>query len=146
MHIIVLAMIFLLTYVFNTWDEKGVTSSVDPYRSINTVTNFLWIGLFYLNAYVLIPRLFYKRKYLQYALVLIASFYIIMLLHGALFKPFVTGRTFNFMSSSVHNTNVVLCRTLECCKCVGTRQALLQSWQLGFVFVCIANVPDLVLR
>ena len=103
MHIIVWAMIFLLPYVFNTWDEKGETSSVDPYRSINTVTNFLWMGLFYLNAYVLIPGLFYKRKYLQYVLVLFASFCIIMLLHGALFKPFVTGRTFNFMSSSVHN-------------------------------------------
>ena len=103
MHIIVWAIIFLLPFVFNTWDEKGETSSVDPFRSINTVTNFLWMGLFYLNAYVMIPRLFYKRKYLQYALVLIASFCIIMLLHGALFKPFVTGRTFNFKSSSVHN-------------------------------------------
>ena len=103
MHIIVWAMIFLLPYVFNTWDEKGETSSVDPYRSINTVTNFLWMGLFYLNAYVLIPRLFFKRKYLQYTLVLFASFCIIMLLHGALFKPFVTGRSFNFIPSSVHN-------------------------------------------
>ena len=103
MHIIVWTIIFTLPYVFNTWDEKGETSSADPYRSINTVTNFLWMGLFYLNAYVFIPGSFYKRKYLQYALVLIASFCIIMLLHGALFKPFVTGRTFNFMSSSVHN-------------------------------------------
>ena len=34
---------------------------------------------------------------------LIASFCIIMLLHGALFKPFKTGSTFNFISSSVHN-------------------------------------------
>ena len=103
MHIIVWAIIFFLPYVFNTWDEKGETSSVDPYRSIKTVTNFLWMGLFYLNAYVLIPGLFYKRKYLQYALVLFASFCIIMLLHGALFKPFVTGRSFNFVPSSVHN-------------------------------------------
>ena len=34
---------------------------------------------------------------------LIASFCIIMLLHGALFKPFVTGRSFDFMSYCVHN-------------------------------------------
>ena len=102
-HCIVWASIFMLPYVFNIGDEKDEASSVDPFRSINTVTNFLWMGLFYLNAYVLIPRLFYKRKYLQYALVLFASFCIIMLLHGALFKPFVTGRTFNFMSSSGHN-------------------------------------------
>ena len=46
----------------------------------------------------------FESPVLFYALVLIASFCIIMLLHGALFKPFVTGRTFNFMSPSVHNT------------------------------------------
>ena len=39
---------------------------------------------------------------------LIASFCIIMLLHEALFKPFKTGRTFNFMSSSVHNIIPIL--------------------------------------
>ena len=101
-HCIVWAVVFLLPYVFNTWDEKDEGSSVDPYRSINTVTNFLWMGLFYLNAYVLIPRLFYKKKYGVYTLLLLCSFCVIMLLHGALFKPFV-GRTFNFIPSSVHN-------------------------------------------
>ncbi len=102
-HCIVWATIFMLPYIFNTWDEKGEASSVDPYRSINTVTNFLWMGLFYLNASVFIPRLFYKRKYLVYTFLLLCSFSVIMLVHGALFKPFVSGHTFNFLSSSVHN-------------------------------------------
>ena len=103
MHIIAWAVIFMLPYVFNTWDEKDEASSVDPYRSINTITNFLWMGLFYLNASVFIPRLFYKKGYVQYTLMLLGSFCVIMLLHGALFKPFVLGHTFNFISSSVHN-------------------------------------------
>jgi sensor histidine kinase YesM len=103
MHIIAWAVIFMLPYVFNTWDEKDEASSVDPYRSINTITNFLWMGLFYLNASVFIPRLFYKKSYVKYALLLLCSFCVIMLLHGALFRPFVLGRTFNFISSSVHN-------------------------------------------
>ena len=102
-HCIVWASIFMLPYVFNTWDEKDEASSVDPFRSINTVTNFLWMGLFYLNASVFIPRLFYKKKYGLYTLLLFCSFCVIMLLHGALFKPFVLGHTFNFISSSVHN-------------------------------------------
>jgi two-component system LytT family sensor kinase len=103
MHIIAWAVIFMLPYVFNTWDEKDEASSVDPYRTINTITNFLWMGLFYLNAFVFIPRLFYKKGYVQYALLLLGSFCVIMLLHGALFRPFVLGHTFNFISSSVHN-------------------------------------------
>jgi two-component system LytT family sensor kinase len=102
-HIIAWAVIFMLPYVFNTWDEKDEVYSVDPYRSINTITNFLWMGLFYLNASVFIPRLFYKKGYVQYALLLLCSFCAIMLLHGALFRPFVLGHTFNFISSSVHN-------------------------------------------
>ena len=40
--------------------------------------------------------------------------------------------------------NVGLCRTLECCLCVDTRQALLQGWLMCVGFVCLANVPDLV--
>ena len=40
--------------------------------------------------------------------------------------------------------NVGLCPTVECCLCVGTRQALLQGWLLCVGFVCLANVPDLV--
>ena len=72
LHIIVWAIIFMIPYVFNTGDEKGEASSVDPYKSIKTVTNFLRMGLFYLNAYILIPDLFYKRKYLQYVVVLFA--------------------------------------------------------------------------
>jgi uncharacterized protein (AIM24 family) len=40
--------------------------------------------------------------------------------------------------------NVVLCPTVECCLCFGTRQALLQGWLLCVGYVCLANVPDLV--
>ena len=39
---------------------------------------------------------------------------------------------------------VGLCPTVECCLCVGKRQALLQGWLLCVGFVCLANVPDLV--
>ena len=102
-HIIVWAIIFMLPYVFNIRNENDEVSSVDPYRSINTITNFLWMGLFYLNASVFIPRLFYNKGYIQYTLLLLCSFCVIMLLHGALFKPLVFGHTFNFISSSVHN-------------------------------------------
>ena len=102
-HCVVWAIIFMLPYVFNTWDEKREVSSIDPYRSINTFTNFLWMGLFYLNTSIYIPRLFYNKKYAQYVLLLLASFCFIMLLHGALYQPFVPGHTFNFIPSALHN-------------------------------------------
>ena len=73
-HCIVWAGIFMLPYVFNIGDERDEASSVDPFRNINTVTNFLWMGMFYFNTAVFIPRLFYKKKYGVYTLLLLGSF------------------------------------------------------------------------
>jgi hypothetical protein len=61
------------------------------------------MGLFYLNALVLIPQLFYNGKYIFFILSFLLAFGIIMLLHGALFKPFVPRHNFNFFRSSAHN-------------------------------------------
>lgn len=101
-HVIAWTIIFLMPYVFNT-EGKSENSGIDEYRNLNTVTNFLWMGLFYLNAIVLIPHLIYKKKYIIYILLLLLLFSIIMLIHGALFIPLVPQRSFNFVNSSVHN-------------------------------------------
>jgi LytS/YehU family sensor histidine kinase len=61
------------------------------------------MGLFYLNVSVLMPHLFYKKKYNVYIAALLSSFFIIMLIHGLLFKPIVPGHEFNFIRSSAHN-------------------------------------------
>ena len=102
-HVLVWAMIFLLPYIFNPENDSPKDAVDLAFRTLNTVTNFFWMGLFYLNALALIPRLFYKRKYLFFVFSLISSFCFIMLLHGALFKPFVPGHIFNFFRSSSHN-------------------------------------------
>jgi two-component system LytT family sensor kinase len=103
LHVLLWAMIFLLPYIFNSENDSPKDADELAFRNLNTATNFLWMGLFYLNAAVLLPQLFYKSKYFFFVLSLLASFCSIMLLHGALFKPFVQGHDFNFFTSSVHN-------------------------------------------
>ncbi|HEY4205712.1 MAG TPA: histidine kinase [Puia sp.] len=53
---------------------------------LNLLTNILWIGPFYLNAYLLTPRLFYRRHYLSYALYLILVFFCVLIVHMCLFN------------------------------------------------------------
>ena len=103
MHIVAWAIIFLLPYIFSY--EYASTKDPDElaFQRLDTATNFLWMGLFYLNVLILMPQLFYKKKYVIYILALLFSFLLIMVIHGALFKPFVPGHNFNFFNSSAHN-------------------------------------------
>jgi two-component system, LytTR family, sensor kinase len=102
-HVLVWAIILMLPFIF-THDDDGDGGRQDPgFKTLDTVTNFLWMGMFYLNALLLVPRFLYSKKYLLYTGCLIASFVVIMLLHGALFMPFAPGRHFIFLRSSQHN-------------------------------------------
>lgn len=63
------------------------------------LTDLLWICIFYFNAYVLFPILIYKKKYWEYALVLVTLIAILILTDWALFKLLVSGRGFQFKPS-----------------------------------------------
>ncbi|HUB61950.1 MAG TPA: histidine kinase [Puia sp.] len=53
---------------------------------LNLITSLLWIGPFYLNAYLVTPRLFNRHRYLEYAGLLILMFGIVLSIHIMLFK------------------------------------------------------------
>jgi len=52
---------------------------------LNLITNILWVGPFYLNVYLLTPKLFNKRRYITYACALILVFGVMLLIHGCIF-------------------------------------------------------------
>ena len=103
MHLVAWAIIFSLPYIFSSEYSSAKDKDELAFQKLDTVTNFLWMGLFYLNVLILMPRLFYKKKYVLYTLALLISFILIMLIHGGLFKPFVPHRNFKFFTSSGHN-------------------------------------------
>jgi two-component system, LytTR family, sensor kinase len=53
---------------------------------LNFITNILWIGPFYLNAYLLTPLLFNHRRYLEYIGSLILLFGVMLSINFVLFK------------------------------------------------------------
>ncbi len=55
-----------------------------------------WIALFYVNAYVLFPRLINKQKYSKYALTLILVFIILFFVNRVSFELLIPERSFRF--------------------------------------------------
>ncbi|MBS1918184.1 MAG: histidine kinase [Bacteroidetes bacterium] len=72
LHICAWALLFSLPYLLRTVSDhdhhpqhdKDDKSNAGTYVSI--FMNLAWVALFYLNAFVLIPRLIYKKRYLQF--------------------------------------------------------------------------------
>ncbi len=102
-HILIWAVILLLPFIFSSENQHSRDSDDIAFRNLNAATIVFWMGLFYLNAAVLIPSLIYRKKYLLYIVALIFLFCIVMALHGSLFPLLVPGHDFNFFRSSVHN-------------------------------------------
>ncbi|MCU7550660.1 histidine kinase [Chitinophagaceae bacterium LB-8] len=77
LHIAVWALLFSLPFLLRSYEDHrppqrgGGHSNPSLHYFIN---NLYWIGFFYLNAQVLIPRLVYKRKFWLYGIVLCSIF------------------------------------------------------------------------
>ena len=106
LHIILWAIVFLLPFIFTSENYDPAESAgkgEEKFIYLDTITKVFWVLLFYFNTMVLIPRLFYPKKYMLYILVLGSLFCLIMLLHGIFFELIMKGRHFNFLRSSAHN-------------------------------------------
>jgi two-component system, LytTR family, sensor kinase len=88
-HVAVWAIVLALPYLLNSHHDDSKPQAAGHYEReflyLNLFTNFLWIAPFYLNAYLLTPRLFYRKKYIAYVAVLAVLFLAILGVHGFLF-------------------------------------------------------------
>ena len=64
-HITAWILLFSLPYLLRPqYANKPAANTTQPsFDMLNIANLFLWIGIFYLNAYVLVPRLIHKKKY-----------------------------------------------------------------------------------
>lgn len=88
-HAAIWAIVLSLPYLLDThhgMEHRRNTRIDEGFFYLNLVTSILWIGPFYLNAYLLTPRLFNRRRYLEYAAFLILLFAVMMSVHFTLFK------------------------------------------------------------
>ncbi|TDH18479.1 histidine kinase [Segetibacter sp. 3557_3] len=105
-HVLIWLAIFIFPYIFNPDYDPQALRERGPklsFRDLNTVTKVFWLGLFYLNAFVLVPVLIYKRRFVVYLLFLFGLFIMIMFMHGLCFQILMEGRPFNLFRSSTFN-------------------------------------------
>ena len=109
-HIVTWVVVFSLPWLMRLAYDNNMPKNPDNngMTYLNLLTDVLWAGLFYLNAYALFPKFVTKKNYSLYALVLLGIFFIIMLIHGFIFKTLVTSRPFIFMLSAVFNSPAFL--------------------------------------
>lgn len=88
-HVAVWVIVLSLPYLLDSHhgephhgDASGFARS---FFWLNFFTSVLWIGPFYLNAYVLTPRFFYHRRYLIFTGIVALVFGVVLLIHLLLF-------------------------------------------------------------
>lgn len=102
-HIAAWLIVFSLPFLLRRYPATDAPKDRDEsgFFLMNNLTALLWIGIFYLNAYVLTPAFIYTKKYLYYFLIITGLFVIIMTIHSWLFvslisKPLLLSRSIGF--------------------------------------------------
>ncbi|MCW3108794.1 MAG: hypothetical protein JWQ09_3300 [Segetibacter sp.] len=110
LHVAAWLVVFSLPYLLRPPYDPQRTKNPDAegFVYLNLITDFFWVGLFYLNAFVLTQRFIYKKKYLQYILILVAVYCLVMLFHGWLFTHLIKSRPFIFRMSASFNLTTFL--------------------------------------
>lgn len=110
LHAAAWVLVFSLPYLLKSpYDAQRIKRpDAEGFLYLDSITNIFWVGVFYLNAFVLTERFIYKKKYLLYVIILIGLYCLIMFFHGLLFTELIKSRPFNFKISASHNLTTFL--------------------------------------
>jgi two-component system LytT family sensor kinase len=106
LHVLLWLMVFLIPYIFTDDVKRGTHhagSDDSDFLYLNTALNFYWVALFYLNAFLLLPRLVYQRRIALYGVILLGLFGGVVLVDKMLFGVFSIPRDFSLYHSVEHN-------------------------------------------
>ena len=99
LHMSVWALLFLLPLLLqqSLQHSRNEHTTVDRNRFIylTIVTDLLWVGLFYFNAFVLIPNLVSKKKMYWYVLIQLGVVGVLILCHWLFFTFIVKQHHFD---------------------------------------------------
>ena len=108
LHIAVWMAVFSLPYLLFATYDLNRSPERQGFFYLTLITGFFWTALFYLNAYLLTPRLVYTKKYFVYTLVLLAVYCLIMFFHGLIFEWLITTKPFSFQRAASFNLTTFL--------------------------------------
>lgn len=108
LHVLTWAIMFSLPYLLkpdrSADDPKDYERHKQAFIVLFFIVHLLWISLFYLNAFVFIPKFAYQRKAGMYLLAIGASVGLMLLLDIAYFRLLIPGVRFTIYNYFAFNT------------------------------------------
>ena len=101
-HILIWMIALSLPYLLYSHHDgdHGVSAQDRSFFYLNLLTNVFLVGPFYLNAYLLTPRLFNHKRYLLYAGANLLVLGVVMVFHAWLFSQFIPLRHFSIKGAA----------------------------------------------
>ena len=107
LHILFWAVFFIMPYllqpVFDEDQRPEVVKNALGFYLLHLLNNILRMLLFYANAYLLIPRLVYRKQYFLYIISLIGAFLLLFVGDKLFFTSLITGMNYKFWNFFVFN-------------------------------------------
>lgn len=105
LHIAVWVLIFSLPYILRPSFSDNKPQKADPPLAHlrYALNDLIYVGIFYLNAGLLMPKFFHKRKYKQYALTLLPVYLTMLFLTWVIFYGLVGNDRFNLRGHILFN-------------------------------------------
>ncbi len=109
-HVASWLVIFSLPYFFRIIYEQDTHQSPESigYLYLSLCTSVLWAFSFYLNAFLFIPTLINKKRWLVYVVCVSILFFGLLQVHGVFFKTFIPNKPFNAAFSALFNAPAYL--------------------------------------
>lgn len=108
LHLVTWTIMFSLPYLLkpdrSANDPKDYERHKEAFIVLFFLVHLLWLALFYLNAFLFIPRLAYRRKTGLYLLAILASIGVMLLVDVLYFKVFIPGVDFRLINYFAFNT------------------------------------------
>lgn len=112
LHVLCWVLLFSLPYLMRPSFEEMKRPMLEQNKMglaiLNGINRLFWVGLFYLNARVLISRFLYKRKFWSYASTLVFFFALLFLLDYSLFRLLTTGMSYHINNFFFFNFFAIL--------------------------------------
>ena len=89
LHVLCWGVLFALPYLLRpSFDasRKLTDLNKENLNYLGLINRIIWVGLFYLNANIIVPRVIYKKKFWYYISVLLGIFFSLFLIDWTLFK------------------------------------------------------------
>jgi sensor histidine kinase YesM len=98
LHVTSWLLLFTLPYFLRpSFDSPRelIEQNKEPLNYIMLISRIIWVGLFYFNANIILPRTVYKKRFWTYVAAVLAIFCVLFLIDWGLFQILITGLSYN---------------------------------------------------